>query len=101
MKDVKLGSTKCKFNEPNKVYEVWYDTWDYEEQCPKSCESSIRCNNWEKACCEADLSKPDKVCCKVHDNAEVVDVMEGDSGRKAVQCKGILKCFLYRILIII
>jgi len=88
MKDVDFGKTKCKFNEPNEVRKVHYRD-DYEYMCSFKCEVKIKDKNWKKACCEVGPLEENGMACKFHYNAEVVDGdgIEGDGGRKAVQCK--------------
>ena len=97
LKDVELGSTNCK--DSGLTFVSWFpNTWDGGQICLPGCLSRMNENNWETACCGA-LQRKNGV--GTHCVVQGVNngiVRPGIDGKKAVQCKGTLKCFQIRTL---
>ena len=92
MKDVTLGSTKCKDDQLSNRVSWSLQNWNGGQNCVPICLSRMNENSWVKACCEARKNNSETDCV-VSDSVDVVEAGANDS--KAVECKGTLKCFQY------
>ena len=97
LRDVKLGSSKCGCA---KWLMKVFDIWDGGQNCLPGCLEEMNKKKLEKGYCEATkLSEGNKktIC----NFCYTIDVVEPCSAnKKIVECKGTLKCFQYRMLII-
>ena len=93
MEDVKLGKTMCGNSSLAADY-IWSHTsWHEGIYCVSFCKHKMKKNEWEEACCQAEVTDPDfKIThCLVREKVDVVEHIQFNRLEKAVKCTGVLK----------
>ena len=94
MKEVDVGSTKCKGQANSN--DIWWlpRSWDDAQNCLAGCISRMNERNGTEACCQyQDFEEKGKGACVIYYPGDVVPGDENSSALKAVKCRGTLGLF--------